>query len=222
MAEKPHRRAPVIRLAVSVEGQTEEEFVKQVLAGHLRERRVEPTPVLLGRARGRSGGGNVSSVRLVSEMVWLLRFFDAVTSLVDFYGFRGKGGRSVEDLEAYLRDEIAKRIGSSRNAGKVVPYVQRHEFEGLLFSNVEVFSKQVDFPSGCRDELQDVRKKFTTPEDINDHSQTAPSKRIAKVIPRYKKPLHGPLLAEKIGLDGIRVECPRFNAWVKRLESLAD
>ena len=212
----------MIRLAVSVEGQTEEEFVKQVLAGHLRERRVEPTPILLGRARGRSGGGNVSSARLVSEMVCLLRFFDAVTSLVDFYGFRGKGGRSVEDLEAYLRDEIAKRIGSSRNAGKVVPYVQRHEFEGLLFSNVEVFSKQVDFPSGCRDELQDVRKKFTTPEDINDHSQTAPSKRIAKVIPRYKKPLHGPLLAEKIGLDGIRVECPRFNAWVKRLESLAD
>ena len=28
------------RLAVSVEGQTEEEFVKQVLAEHLRERRV--------------------------------------------------------------------------------------------------------------------------------------------------------------------------------------
>ena len=212
----------MIRLAVSVEGQTEEEFVKQVLAGHLRERRVEPTPIVLGRARGRSGGGNVSSARLVSEMVWLLRSFDAVTSLVDFYGFRGKGGRSVEDLEAYLRDEIARKISSSRNAGKVVPYVQRHEFEGLLFSNVEVFSKQVDFPSGCRDELQDVRKKFTTSEDINDHSQTAPSKRIAKVIPRYKKPLHGPLLAEKIGLDGIRAECPRFNAWVKRLESLAD
>ena len=210
------------RLAVSVEGQTEEEFVKQVLAGHLRERRVEPTPIVLGRARGRSGGGNVSSARLVLDMVRLLRSFDAVTSLVDFYGFRGKGDRSVEDLEAHLRDEIAGRIGSSQDAGKVVPYVQRHEFEGLLFANIEVFSEQVDFPSGCRDELQDVREKFTTPEDINDHPQTAPSKRIAKVIPRYRKPLHGPLLAEKIGLDRIRVECPRFDAWVKRLESLAD
>ena len=210
------------RLAVSVEGQTEEEFVKRVLAGHLRERRVESTPIVLGRARGRSGGGNVSLARLVSEMVSLLWSFDAVTSLVDFYGFRNKGGRSVEDLEAYLRDEIAGEIGSSRNAGKVVPYVQRYEFEGLLFSNVEVFAGQMDFPSRCRDELQDVREKFTTPEDINDDPQTAPSKRIATVIPRYRKPLHGPLLAEKIGLDGIRAECPRFNAWVMRLESLAD
>ena len=100
--------------------------------------------------------------------------------------------------------------------------MQRHEFEGLLFSNVEVFAEQVDFPVTCRGELQAVRAQFTTPEDINDDPQTAPSKRIANVIPRYRKPLHGPLLAGKIGLDRIRAECPRFHDWVMRLESLAD
>ena len=42
------------RLAVSVEGQTEEEFVKQVVAEHLRSSRVESTPIVLGRARGRA------------------------------------------------------------------------------------------------------------------------------------------------------------------------
>ena len=57
----------MIRLAISVEGQTEEEFVKDFLADHLRESGVEPTPILLGRARGRSGGGNVSAERLVVE-----------------------------------------------------------------------------------------------------------------------------------------------------------
>ena len=210
------------RLAVSVEGQTEEEFVKRVLAGHLRARRVESTPILLGRARGRSGGGNVSSDRLVSEMVWLLHSFDAVTSLVDFYGFRNKGDRSVDDLEAHLHREVSGRIGSDRDTRMVVPYLQRHEFEGLLFSNVEVFEMQVGFPSGCRGDLQAVRERFTTPEDIDDHPRTAPSKRIAKVIPGYRKPLHGPLLAEEIGLDQIRAECPRFHAWVMRLESLAN
>ena len=209
------------RLAVSVEGQTEEEFVKRVLAGHLRRGRVESTPILLGRGRGRSGGGNVSSDRLVSEMVWLLHSFDAVTSLVDFYGFRNKGDRSVDGLEAHLRREIAGRIGSDRDTRMVVPYLQRHEFEGLLFSNVEVFERQVGFPSGCRGELQAVREGFATPEDIDDHPRTAPSKRIAKVIPGYRKPLHGPLLAEEIGLDRIRAECPRFHAWVLRLESLS-
>ena len=45
------------RLAISVEGQSEAEFVKQVLADHLRGRGVEPTPILLGRARGTFGGG---------------------------------------------------------------------------------------------------------------------------------------------------------------------
>ena len=59
----------MIRLAVSVEGRTEEEFVKGILADHLREAGVEPTPFLIGRARGkgRPGGGAVSVERLASE-----------------------------------------------------------------------------------------------------------------------------------------------------------
>ena len=92
----------MIRLAVSVEGQTEEEFVNDVLAESLRPR-VEPRPVLLGRARsGGAGGGDVHVERLVSDMVHLRRSFDAVTSLVDFYGFRDKEDRTVEALEEYL------------------------------------------------------------------------------------------------------------------------
>ena len=35
LAEKPAWGASVIRLAISVEGQTEEEFVKKLLRGHL-------------------------------------------------------------------------------------------------------------------------------------------------------------------------------------------
>ena len=94
----------MIRLAISVEGQIEEEFVKDFLAYHLRERGVEPTPILLGRARGGSAGGNVSAERLVSEMAHLFHSFDAVTSLVDFYGFRRKGERTV--------DESVQRLGN--------------------------------------------------------------------------------------------------------------
>lgn len=55
----------MIRLAISVEGRTEEEFVKNVLADHLRESEVVSTPILLGRARGRADGGNVSVDRLM-------------------------------------------------------------------------------------------------------------------------------------------------------------
>ena len=95
-----------------------------------------------------------------------------------------------------------------------------YEFEGLLFSDVDVFATQIDFPRDSVAALRAVRERFTTPEDINDNYETAPSRRIASVIPRYDKRLHGPILAEGIGLDRIRTECPRFDAWVRRLESL--
>jgi len=208
-----------MRLAVSVEGQTEEEFVKR-LAVHLRGRRIESTPIVLGRARGRSGGGSVSLDRLVSELVTLLGAFDAVTTLVDFYGFRRTRDSAVDDLEKQLISGIRARLGRAWDERKTIPYIQMHEFEGLLFSEVNVFSTQVDFPAGCAAALRAVRERFSTPEDINDNPETAPSKRIASVIPRYDKRSHGPILAEEIGLARIRAECPRFDAWVTRLESL--
>ena len=206
----------MIRLAISVEGQTEEEFVKQFLADHLRGRGVEPTPILFGRARNRSDGGNVSVEQLVREMAHLRHRFDAVTSLVDFYGFRRKGDRTVDELEKDLR----QKLGHLRHPKKVIPYVQRHEFEGLLFSDVSVFAGLVEAPDGSVEALQNIRSQFQTPEDINDNKDTAPSKRIKKVIPRYDKRVNAPLLAMEIGLAKIRNECHRFNGWVTSLESL--
>ena len=206
----------MIRLAISVEGQTEEEFVKDFLADHLRGKGVEPTPILVGRARGSSSGGNVSLERLVSEMAHLLHSFDVVTSFVDFYGFCRKGDRTVDTLEEDLRQGLPHIWYPPRS----IPYVQRHEFEGLLFSDVSVFAGLVEAPDGSVEALQKIRSQFETPEDINDNKDTAPSKRIKKVIPRYDKRVNAPLLAVEIGLDKIRTECPRFNDWVTSLESL--
>lgn len=212
----------MIRLAIAVEGQTEEEFVKQVLADYLRRRSVEPTPVLLGRARSTGqGGGNVTVERLTQDMVRLYPDFNAVTSLVDFYGFKDKGNRTVDELEKYLHEKIGNRIARSWNETRVFPYVQQYEFEGLLFSNVGAFARlgDIGIPENV-EELRNARSQFPTPEDINDSHDTAPSKRIKKVIPQYQKVVHGPLLAEEIGLDTIRAECPRFNDWMARMESL--
>ena len=208
------------RLAISVEGQTEKEFVNNVLAVHLRRSGVEPTPILLGRARGRSGGGNVSIERLATEMAHLLGSFDSVTSLVDFYGFRHKGDKTVDELEKHLTRQIHNALGHRWHPEKVFPYVQQYEFEGLLFSDVGVFANLVDAPEKSVEELRRIRTVFPTPEDINDNSDTAPSKRIVEVIPRYRKVVDGSLLGMKIGLDAIRSECLRFDGWVTRLESL--
>ena len=70
----------MIRLAVSVEGQTEEEFVKRVLDEHLRPLGVAPEPILIG--------GSVTVRRLAFDMALLYQSHDSVTSLVDFYSNR--------------------------------------------------------------------------------------------------------------------------------------
>lgn len=209
----------MIRLAIVVEGQTEEAFVKDLLADPLLERNVAPCPILIGRAQsGGRGGGGVDVARLVSDMVGLHSSYDAVTSLVDFYGFRDKGSRTVEALEKHLAREIGKRIPHTR---WMFPYVQKHEFEGLLFSDARAFRAILQATARDAKALVALRRRFTTPEDINDDPNGAPSKRIANMLSGYRKRLHGPLVARKTGLDAIRAECPRFDAWLTRLEGLA-
>ena len=192
-----------------MEGQTEETFVKDVLAEHLRTVDVVPYPVLLGRARGRHGGDNVGIDRLVSEMVDLHRNYDAVTSLVDFYGFRDKEDRTVEELEEHLIERIEGCISDAR---RVFPYVQKHEFEALLFSDVAAFKAIGSEADGV----------VETPEDIDDDPENAPSRRIAGVVAGYHKRLHGPPVTLEAGLAKIRAECSRFRAWLTRLEGLAN
>ncbi len=211
----------MIRLAVSVEGHTEEEFVKSVLVPHLRNSGIETTPVLVGSARGRSGGGNVSLELLAKEMVALYWKHDAVTSLVDFYGFRGKGVKTIDQLEQDLNQRIKEDMSAKWDQRRVIAYIQLHEFEGLLFSKPEAFGAVFGNAAKCIvTKLHQMRSRLPTPEDINDSPHSAPSKRISDAIPSYRKRLDGPSVADEIGLTVIRRECTRFNGWLTQLESL--
>ena len=203
----------MIRLAISVEGPTELEFIKNTLAVHLREKGVEAQPFSIN--------GNVTVGRLARDMANHFWNFDRVTSLVDFYGFRDKDTASPDELEGRIHRAIDERIKRSWDESMVFPYVQRHEFEGLLFSEVSAFGEVMLLPDECIDELERIRAHFSTPEDISDSKESAPSKRILKVIPRYNKHVNGYMIAQAAGLDRIRAECPRFNSWLTNLESLA-
>lgn len=203
----------MIRLAISVEGPTEEEFVNNLLADHLRTRGVESQPILLN--------GNVTIERLAADMARLIRSFDRVTSLVDHYGFRDKSTATPGQLEQRIREAVDTRVNRSWNQTHVIPYVQQYEFEGLLFSSVNSFGKLIGASPDSMEALQAIRSQFPTPEDINDNRDTAPSKRIKTIIPRYNKRVDGPLLAMETGLSVICDECPRFRGWMSRLEALA-
>ena len=203
----------MIRLAIVVEGETEERFVEDVLAGHLHQFRVIPSPVLLG--------GRISADRLGTVMANLHWNFDSVTSLVDFYGFRGKGTDTVDQLEQRILNRIDDKIRRPPDNSLMLPYVQLHEFESLLFSDVSAFRAIPGSTNGLVERLRTIRSNFRTPEDINDNYATAPSRRIQQLLPRYRKAVHGPDLIAAIGLGTIRGQCRRFSRWLRRLESLA-
>ena len=205
----------MIRLAIVVEGETEQGFVDQVLAARLWESEVYVSPTSLG--------GNVSVARVADRMAKLTRSFDRVTSLVDFYGFTRRRAASPDELQNRIDDAVHRQMGPNRDLAHAFSYVQQYEFEALLFAEVGAFANlpgRLAISAAQVAALRAVRGQFPTPEHINDHPDTAPGRRLANVIPRYDKQAYGYLTAQEIGLDAIRAACPRFGEWLTRLESL--
>ena len=221
------------RILVHVEGQTEENFVNAVLAPHLSS--VGYTSVsarLLGNARQRSQRGGIrpwGSVR--TDILNHLKVDQTtlVTTMVDYYGLPGTWpGRTqsglqktplarAAEVEQAILEDIASSLSGAFDRRRFVPYVVMHEFEGLLFSDPPGFARGIG-RLDLSPELQAIRSEFSTPEEINDSSETAPSKRIKDLYRGYQKPLMGVLGVQEIGLNAIRKECPLFSKWIENLE----
>lgn len=112
-------------------------------------------------------------------------------------------------------------MGAGFDPHRFEPFVVMHEYEGLLFSDCRSLAEGLGEPE-LVSRLQEIRGAFPTPEDINDSSRTAPSKRIQSLMcelgKRYEKPFHGFMAFDEIGLPKVRAECPHFDRWVSRLE----
>jgi Domain of unknown function (DUF4276) len=226
------------RLLVHVEGQTEETFVNEVLSGHLMQVGYASVSArIIGNARLRSRRGGIRpwpAVRrdIVNHLKGDLGCI--ATTMVDFYGLPREGegawpgrakasevqacdrARIVEDA---LANDIAINLGIETDSGRFVPFVLMHEFEALLFSDCQAFSRGIG-RSDLESRFMQIRNSFESPEDINDSPDTCPSRRVLSIVHGYEKPLLGVLAVLEIGLIRIRKECPHFNNWLQRLESL--
>ncbi|WSG72010.1 DUF4276 family protein [Nonomuraea glycinis] len=67
---------------------------------------------------------------------------------------------------------------------------------------------QVRGTACCRTPSVNVSNGETAVED------TAPSKRLLRLYPRYRKTSDGPLVIAEIGIDAIRKDCPHADAWL--------
>ncbi|MXY08810.1 MAG: DUF4276 family protein [Rhodothermaceae bacterium] len=222
----------MIRLNVVVEGQTEEGFVKQVLYPYLLERNIVVTPrlVLLKRSRGSSARGGMRNYAQPKWDIqqWLRQDRSAYcTTMFDLYalprGFPGVNNIPARSTPYQQVRHLEKAFSTDlSNPRGFIPYLQLHEFEAILFSNVNILDSALNAftPESKLNELLQIMDKFENPELIDDDPKTAPSKRLYHLYPAYDKRFFGELVAEMIGMDSIRAECPHFNSWIERLEGL--
>jgi hypothetical protein len=225
------------RLIVHVEGVTEERFVNEVLANHLFAYGWELVAARrMGSGRKREQRHGIKSwVVARADIIRNLQEDTGrcVTTFVDYYGLpatdpHGWPGRATADrqplaqrghfIQQALTADVAATMGDAYAARRFIPFVVMHEFEGLLFSDCERFSRGIGCPALAAP-FQAIRDRFGSPEEINDSPTTAPSKRIEALIPTYKKPVLGIAAVLAIGLETIRSACPHFRSWLERLEA---
>lgn len=123
-------------------------------------------------------------------------------------------------LEADIRAGIAAAT-AGYDPRFVLPYLQMHEFEALLFTDPEAFAWVED---GWNEHSRAALKRVRQALPRQKTSTTAQKPRHPNASCRFSKqaPLkteHGPLIAEMIGIDAMREHCPQFNAWLTQLQA---
>lgn len=220
------------RVIVVCEGQTEEAFVSRLLTPAFLPLDLHIQGITVQTSPGHKGGA------LSYDRLWLAvrnslagGSVAAVTTLIDLYrldtGFPGFGAAAplglqprLHALENAFHADVVVRSGCA--TARFIPHIQPHEFEALLFSDVETLVGVETGWTSALQELAAVRAAVPTPEDINQGPATKPAARLEALLqrPGFRKLRHGPIAAERIGLARIEAQCPHFASWLARLRAL--
>jgi Domain of unknown function (DUF4276) len=216
------------RIIIICEGPTEKEFCIDVLYPYFLSKGILiETPLIK-----KTGGGIVAWQEMKKQITNHLKQDNKafVTTFIDYYGTKElhefpKWAERLSIVDKNERMDFLEKAMSNDIEDefrfRFLPYMQLHEFESLLFSDITEIKNQI----GEKDildsaELDNIVAQFPNPEFINDSKTTAPSKRLLKIINGYNKIVYGSLLAQSIGLVKIRERCPRFNEWLIKIEQL--
>lgn len=216
-----------------VEGQTEEQFVKQVLGPFVWENNTTRLIPIIVKTKQVAGsdpahkGGYVTFVKLKMQIDKLLG--DTSTHLVstmldyfrigdDYPGVRSNPGKNNIERAIHVETKITEEVNNNRFKA----YLQIHEFESLLFSRTSAIADKFAVcgrPEHSRmlNALDEAWKSYKTPEEINTGALTHPFARIKGAISSYKKMIDGPQIARTIGIPAIQKRCDHFRSWVSLL-----
>lgn len=219
-----------IWITILCEGQTEEKFVKELLAPYFHQKNIYITPIVLSK-KGQKGG-DVKFTRAVKDIVNSLRQSNvsAVSTFVDYYGIKEWPGKDdvlqnftpeqiADCLNNAVKNEMCRNYDDLNPQNRFIPFITVHEFETLLFSDSRILAEHLHIAQSVVD---NVLSECGTPEKINNSPATAPSKRLEKWDGRYGKTTAGIAIASAIGIEKMRVKCPLFDAWLCAMERKAE
>jgi hypothetical protein len=222
------------RVCIVCEGQTEETFVRDVMAPAFYDLDLNLVPEMVETSPGHKGGA-LKYDRVKRHLRNTLRQNSApvVTTLFDLYrldnGFPGFDASQVQSdllgrldvLKQALHADVVAEAGCS--PGRFIPYIQPYEFEALLFSDVSTLTQVESNWQAASLALTAARAAAASPEHINDRPETKPAAYLERELnnPSYRKRRHGPIVAQKIGLAKIEAECAFFAEWLAQIRALA-
>ena len=220
-----------VTVMIVVEGATEQAFVEHVLAPYLSAKGIFVRATQISK-KGQKGG-DVKFDRAKRDILNFLKQRKDlyVATFIDYYGvkewpglaaLRMMNNPSPTVIAARMNEgavaEICKEIPNSQIEKRYLPFTAVHEFETLLFSDSRVLASELGIDQCAVDT---VVRECGSPEAINNHPETAPSKRLEKwTNDHYRKTVQGVVIATKIGIGKMRASCLNFNAWLLRLEGL--
>lgn len=212
-----------------VEGDTEEDFINKILAQYYQNKHfisVTKVPNKRNSHKRFEKGGTISYKTCVDVCNRFLRTVsnaDRVILLLDYYGLHDTFIQIDRNLpkEVYaVTAKIQERLEKEINDKRFKFHLQLHEYESMLFSDVDVFGSY--FQGQNQEQLAAIIWQFDDlPEMINNHKDTAPSKRIDQLFGKtFSKKIDGVGIVDRIGIPKIREKCPHFNSLCELLDQL--
>lgn len=242
MGSQPAWRAALIRfwhmahVFLIVEGQSEELYYKRHFAPVYEAQGLYFQVTMMPGKRGATSrthkGGSVSYAACVANVRRFLRtagHCELVALVYDYYGLHPSFAEGIslpvnQPLTAEKRaTAIRQRLEAEINDPRFCFFLQLHEFEAYLFSSPEAVARHYADPA-LLPVLTEILAAFDNrPEAINNHPDTAPSKRLMTALrPRYyAKTTDGVAIVHAIGVPAVRACCPAFDAFCQRFDQLA-
>lgn len=223
----------VKHLLILVEGHSELNFVKNVLAPHFIFKGiiVETRMILTSRNRKREfRGGLLKYGHLKNDLQdWMRERSDQnchFSTMIDFYALpldfpRYELAQPIQNPYEKVK-KLEEGLEQDINHPRFIPYIQLHEFETFIFSDPQQLEYEYleDEHQEAIEQLRWIIAQFNgNPELIDEGRETAPSKRIRRLIPEYNK-ITGASVVEIIGIELLRNTSQHFNQWITKLEQI--